>query len=55
MRNRIREIFRAKELFHKESAKIPFEEKIEMLITLQKISNDIKSATGRKKEKAWKI
>ena len=36
-----KELFRKKELFHKELVKIPFEEKIKMLISLQKIVNSI--------------
>ena len=35
------ELFKKKELFHKELAKIPFEEKIKILISLQKIVNTI--------------
>lgn len=58
MKNRIgkiEDIFRTKELFHRKLAKIPFEQKIEILVKLQKLANDIKIATGRKKEKVWKI
>ena len=35
------ELFKKKELFHKELAKIPFKEKIKILISLQKIVNTI--------------
>ena len=35
------ELFRKKELFHKEIVKIPFKEKIKILISLQKIVNTI--------------
>ena len=53
--NKIKKLFRAKELYHRECAKIPFEEKIKILVELQKMANEIKSSTGRKKEKNWKI
>ncbi len=36
-----KELFKKKELFHKELSKIPFEEKIKMLISLLKIVNSI--------------
>lgn len=58
MKNRIskiEDIFKSKELFHRKLAKIHFDEKIEILVKLQKLANDIKIATGRKKERVWKI
>lgn len=55
MENKIKELFRAKEFFHKELAKIPFEKKIEILVKLQKIANDIRSVNGEKKRKVWRI
>ncbi|MGB9877369.1 MAG: hypothetical protein ACPLPS_06335 [bacterium] len=36
------EIFKGKERFHKEQAKLPFEEKIKILVELQKIARNIK-------------
>jgi hypothetical protein len=36
------EIFEGKERFHKEQAKLPFEEKIKILVELQKIARSIK-------------
>ena len=43
-----RELFRKKELFHKELAKISFEEKIKTLISLQKIVNNIQKPSKAK-------
>lgn len=46
------ELFKRKEIFHKELAKIPFEEKIKMLIYLQKIVNNIqKFSKGKQSNK----
>lgn len=42
------ELFKKKELFHKELAKIPFEEKIKILISLQKIVNTIQKPSKPK-------
>jgi|YelNatPaOPRAMG01_1025707.scaffolds.fasta_scaffold34764_5 hypothetical protein len=36
------EIFEGKERFHQEQAKLPFEEKIKILVKLQKIARSIK-------------
>jgi len=40
-----KKLFDDKEKFHKEQARLPFEEKIKILITLQKIANSIKKMT----------
>ena len=53
-RQEIKDLFKAKELFHKELAKLPFEEKIKILIHLQKIANGIQTSS-RKKQRIWKI
>ena len=45
-----KELFEKKELFHKQLAKIPFEQKIRMLVRLQEIADSIK-----KKQRAWRI
>ena len=37
-----KKLFEKKEEFHKEQAKLPFEEKIKILFRLQKIANSIK-------------
>jgi len=49
-----RDLFEKKELFHKELAKIPFEEKIKILVQLQKIANSIQ-ASSKKKQRIWEI
>ncbi len=47
-----KELFKRKEIFHKELAKIPFEEKIKILIYLQKIVNNIqKFSKGKQSNK----
>ena len=43
--DKIEELFKAKELFHRELAKISFEEKIKMLVRLQEIANVIPNAS----------
>lgn len=45
-----RELFEKKELFHERLAKIPFEQKIRMLVRLQEIADSIK-----KKQRTWRI
>ena len=50
----IEDLFRAKDSFHKELAKIPFDEKIKMLVRLQKVANSIPTSS-RKKRRIWKI
>lgn len=61
MKSRIRDseeiekLFQAKNLFHKEMAKLSFEEKIEILVKLQKIANDIRPVSGKKQGRVWKI
>jgi len=47
-----KELFEAKEKFHKSRAKMPFEEKIRILVELQKISYGIRPD---KKKTVWKI
>ncbi|MCK4307368.1 hypothetical protein KAW50_03970 [candidate division WOR-3 bacterium] len=42
-----KDLFEKKELFHKELAKIPFEEKIKILVRLQKIANTVRSASKK--------
>ena len=44
-----KDLFEKKELFHKELAKIPFEEKIKILVRLQKIANSIQALKVTKK------
>ncbi|HOK57320.1 MAG TPA: hypothetical protein PKV21_05140 [bacterium] len=45
------DIFKRKDIFHKEQAKLPFEKKIEILVTLQKIARNVKGKKGI----VWKI
>ncbi|GAG30057.1 unnamed protein product [marine sediment metagenome] len=55
MRNEIKKLFKEKELFHKDLAKLSFEQKIKMLVRLQEIANDMKSVVGKKKRTVWKV
>lgn len=48
------DLFTKKEEFHKQQAKLPFEEKIRILIRLQKIANTIKDS-AEKNRMVWKI
>lgn len=45
---KIEDLFEVKELFHKEQAKLPFEEKIKILVRLQKIANSIQKSSKKK-------
>ena len=44
-----RDLFEKKEEFHKKQAKLPFEEKIKILMQLQKIVNSIQKSRKKKK------
>jgi len=48
MQNRIQKIFKAKDKYHKSLAKLPFEEKLKILVKLQRLTNDIKLSLGLK-------
>ena len=48
------ELFRRKEKFHKEQALLPFEEKIKILVQLQKLANEFKKSS-RQKKWIWRI
>jgi hypothetical protein len=50
-----KELFERKERFHKEQAKLPFEEKIRILIRLQGIAQSIHKSTSAGKPGVWKI
>ncbi len=50
-----KELFEKKEQFHREQAKLPFEEKIRILIRLQEIAQSIRKSTGRGKLTVWDI
>jgi hypothetical protein len=52
----IQKIFKAKEQFHKDRAKLPIEEKIKILVELQKLAIDIPTASRVSKFKmVWRI
>lgn len=53
-RTKIENLFKEKELFHKELAKLSFEEKIKILVRLQKIAQTIQPSS-KKKQMVWKI
>lgn len=48
-------LFEAKKRFHKEMAKLPFEEKIEILVRLQEIAYEIIPIKAKKHCRVWKI
>ncbi|GEM_PF-1498576 len=45
-------VFCGKEKFHKDQAKLPFEEKIKLLVELQKIASGIRPSENRV---VWKV
>lgn len=49
-----RELFKQKERFHRKQARLPFEEKIKIVVNLQKIANSIRKP-GTKEQSVWKI
>ena len=51
----INRLFKAKISFHKELAKISFEEKIEILVRLQKMANGIQVFSAKKRKRRQKI
>ena len=51
----IETIFKNKELYHKKMADLPFEEKIKIVVKLQKLANEIKSIKGERKRRVWSI
>ena len=48
-------LFRAKEARRRELARLPFEEKIKILLRLQKMADEIKGAVKAKRPRQWKI
>ncbi len=52
-----RQLFEKKEEFHREQAKLPFEEKIKILTQLQKIASSIENLRNDKKssQRIWEI
>ena len=50
-----RRLFRAKAARRRRLAALPIEEKIRILIDMQRLSNDIRRKTGRKPQPEWII
>ena len=48
-------LFRAKEERRRELARLPIEEKIRIIVELQKMANGILAATGRAQRRVWEI
>ncbi len=49
------EIFRRKQASRREAAQLPIEEKVRILVQLQKQANEIRCATGRPQILVWKL
>ena len=49
------QLFREKDMRRKRLAALPIEEKIRILVRMQKLSNDIREKTGRKPLPVWVI
>ncbi len=50
------DIFSEKRLFHRERARLPFEEKIEILVQLQQLANDIpRNFKSKEVRRVWKV
>ncbi|MGH9461157.1 MAG: hypothetical protein ACRD1X_08055 [Vicinamibacteria bacterium] len=48
-------LFRAKDARRRRLGGLPIEEKIRILVEMQKLSNDIREKTGRKPLRVWVI
>lgn len=48
-------LFRAKQQRRQELASLPFEEKIRILLELQKISRDVQNSKGKEEPHVWDI
>ena len=52
----IQKLFKAKEQFHRERSRLPVEEKIKILVELQKMAIDIPTASKEKRfKRVWQI
>lgn len=52
----VQKIFKAKDRFHKDRARLPIEEKIKILVELQNLAIDIPTASKKKRFKmVWEI
>jgi len=49
------EIFRRKHAGRREAARLPIEEKIQILVRLQRRANEIRRATGRPEMFVWQV
>jgi hypothetical protein len=49
------QLFREKDARRKRLAALPIEEKIRILVEMQKLSNDIRAKTGREQLPVWVI
>ena len=50
--NDLKDLFKKKDLYHRKLAELPFEEKIKIVVKLQKIANRLKPS---EKRILWKI
>ena len=48
----LKDLFKKKDLYHRKLVELPFEEKIKIVVKLQKIANELKPY---KKRNIWKI
>jgi len=55
IREEAEKLFRAKQRRRRELAGLPFEEKIRILIDLQKMASDIRATVGGIKRRPWDI
>jgi hypothetical protein len=52
----IHKLFKAKEQFHRERARLPIEEKIKILVELQKMAIDIQTTSKKNRfKRVWEI
>jgi uncharacterized protein (DUF2342 family) len=49
------EIFRRKETARREAARLPIEQKLRILVGMQKRANEIRRATGRPEMFVWQL
>lgn len=49
------EIFRRKRIAHGEAARLPIEEKLRILVEMQKRANEVRRATGRPEMFVWQL
>ena len=49
------EIFRRKRVARQEAARLPIEEKLRILVEMQKRANEVRRATGRSEMFVWQL